>query len=243
MEKCKEGNGAIYYQCVMRILSSLYRTILDALFPLSPTESGLFAMPPETALQTLPPAPDYSGLAVDLPYARSVFAYKDERVSRLIWHIKEKRTPEAMKIGGHALFSELEDMLSSMSDKNSIALIVPIPITSQRRRERGYNQCELLMEEVARLQEKVGSSTLMFDIELLIRTGSGAEQKYKNRKERVESAQDIFSVNALRVQKYERGIPIIVIDDVITTGSTMHEAIETLRRAGFSDIRALSLAH
>ena len=40
-----------------------------------------------------------------------------------------------------------------------------------------------------------------------------------------------------------KNIPLIIIDDVITTGSTMFEAMETLKKAGFDDVHGLSLAH
>ncbi|MEN9913195.1 MAG: hypothetical protein RLY66_603 [Candidatus Parcubacteria bacterium] len=227
----------------MTIFTNLYRTILDALFPLSPVEQALLSLSPEEALRALPPAPDYSGLIVDLPYAHSVFAYKDDRVSRLIWNIKYKKSTHAVNIGGYALFSELEDIISALPQEILLVLVVPIPITTSRRRERGYNQCELLIDEIDRLQQQLGTSTLVFEKDLLLRIGNTSEQKLKNRKERAEGAHDIFSVNTEKVSLYNKNMHIIVLDDVITTGSTLHEALETLKKAGFVNIQALSLAH
>ncbi len=69
----------------------------------------------------------------------------------------------------------------------------------------------------------------------------------KNRKDRLENTAHIFSVNDKILEKYSHnGITnttIIVIDDVITTGSTMNEAIKTLKEVGFKKVIGLSIAH
>lgn len=246
----------------MNILKKLGTTVLDALFPLSSAEQELFLLSPEAALQELGRAPDYSGLAVPLPGARSVFAYKDERVAKLVWNIKYKRSALAVKIGGYALWHEFSESHNSDASATTI-LIIPIPITAQRRRERGYNQCELLIDEVERLlKEQIDLSLVpnaerihyVFEKNLLIRTHHAARQTLKGREDRVESAQGIFGVDEKAIERLGINIlkdsgtaiekvRVIMVDDVITTGSTMHEAIETLKKAGFEDVRALSLAH
>lgn len=233
----------------MQFLKSLYKTIIDSVFPLSPVEQQLFAITPEEALRTLSPAPDYSGLATPLHGARSLFAYKDERVAKLIWNIKYKKSDKAVKIGGYALFQTLINQNRMFHDIEYNILVIPIPITSKRRRERGYNQCELLSDEIERLAlNKYGSSSyLIFEKNLLMRTQNTSRQTLKGRHDRIESAKQIFSVNKNISQKLltnkTAGLRVIIIDDVITTGSTMHEAIKTLEDAGFANISALSLAH
>lgn len=227
----------------MSFISTLYTTLLDALFPISGVEKDLLSMSPTDALRILSPAPDYSGLAFDLPHARSVFAYKDERVSRLIWLIKEKRSVPAVKIAGYALFSELEDVAASLPPHESPILIIPTPISPRRRRDRGYNQCELLTDEIERLQEQAGQSLCVCEKSLLIRVDRTSEQKKKNRAERVESSHDLFDVNEETASRYDRNTCIIVIDDVITTGGTMYQALETLKKAGFANVRGMSVAH
>lgn len=76
-----------------------------------------------------------------------------------------------------------------------------------------------------------------------------SRQTLKNREDRLESARGIFAVNKETMQKSFntefdiKKIIMIVIDDVITTGSTMKEAMETLRNTGFENVFGLSLAH
>ncbi|MEK7641884.1 MAG: phosphoribosyltransferase family protein [Patescibacteria group bacterium] len=227
------------------------KIILDALFPLSPAEQELLSYSPKDAYLSLPPAPDFSGLALPLPGARSVFAYQDERVSKLVWSIKYKKSPWAIQLGGYALLRMiLQEHQSATTPENlKKTLIVPVPITPRRRRERGYNQCELLIDEVERLAKIESSGSFIFEKNLLIRTQHAARQTLKGRADRLESARGIFSIDheVLERLNYQdiaaRKAPVLIIDDVITTGSTVHEAIKTLKGVGFENVRALSLAH
>jgi hypothetical protein len=267
---------------LMQILSLIYKTVLDALFPLSRTESEVLSMTPEEASMKLPPAPGYEGLAVDLQNSRSVFAYKDERVAKMIWHIKYKKSVRAVQIGGYALWKTLvttatgvrravlldtpsspagdaagsrPSLLESADSpsrpakrpENSlpppVVVVIPMPITERRRKERGYNQCELLVDEIGRLDV---DRKCRIERNLLVRTHHAARQTLKGRKDRIESTQGIFAVSKdTTAEELEllKSFPVIVIDDVITTGSTMYEAVHTLKAAGFSDVWALSLAH
>jgi predicted amidophosphoribosyltransferase len=225
---------------------------------------------------------------------QAIFAYKDERVSRLIWSIKYKRLPRALEIGGYALWrtlmkivnetnsvggsiiekrngDERKNIIKDKSENNYAGggiianisvndgvcenvikkiIIVPMPITDKRRRERGYNQCELLINEMRKISEENVTSGNMptlitFENDLLLRTHHASHQKYKNREERLAVARGIFEVDASIARKISSasGATIVIIDDVITTGSTMREAMVALREAGFTNVRGLSLAH
>ncbi len=227
---------------------------------------------PEEALEKLPIAPDYSGLAVNLPNTQSVFAYKDERVSKMIWHIKYKKSAHAVRIGGYALWNKLSTItgvrravlldtpssrardaagspspsLSPKRPENSLpppVIVVPMPITNRRRKERGYNQCELLTDQMEELEKTSGCSRFVVRKDVLFRAHHASRQTLKGRHERIESAKGIFEIKAGVVLPELLQSRVIVIDDVITTGSTMYEAIETLKKAGFQDVQALSLAH
>ncbi len=230
----------------MYIISTICNIFINALFPLSLAEQKLFLLQPKQAYDKLPPTPGYGGLAVPLSHVNSIFAYKDERVAKLIWNIKYKKSSRATKIGGYALWRRLQN------DSKS-TLVIPMPITNRRRKERGYNQCELLIDEIERLcTQDLNSLQFKFEKNLLVRTHHASRQTLKGREDRLESAKGIFGMNEkvieqLRIQLIEdvriEKIPVVIIDDVITTGSTMYEAIETLKKNGFEDVRGLSLAH
>jgi len=207
-----------------------YNAVLDALFPLSPAEEAVAKLTPEIALETLPRAPEFGSHTVPLPGVKAVFSYKDDRVSKLVWGIKYKKSAHFARIAGYALWREL----SQTKD----ALLVPMPMTARRRRERGYNQCELLVDEVMKLDTD-GRFSVAKD--LLMRTQHKSQQKLNDRSDRLTEAKGIFTVNERTA--IDKKLRVIVIDDVITTGSTMKEAIDTLSAAGFENVSGISLAH
>jgi len=233
------------------MLRSIISTILEALFPLSGPEKELALLTPIKALNVLPASPP-----VPISDASAIFAYKDPRVQKLIWHIKYKRSKHAVEIAGYALYKWLKEVAVNDSGNYSY-LIIPMPITPRRQRERGYNQCELILEEIQRLNDESPTNRFTSFSDLLIRTNHFARQTLKNRSERLESVKDIFSVNEQVAKLFKptlidnsqgdnisaRNKKIIVIDDVITTGSTMKEALNTLRSAGFQNVYGLSVAH
>lgn len=214
----------------MPIINTLYKMVLDALFPMSKAEVELFEFTKEGAYAKLPPAP-----APPIPDVESIFAYKDERVAKLVWNIKYNKSSQALNIGGYALYQKLIEKYRPFQP----IVIAPMPITPRRRRERGFNQCELLALEMKKFD---AGNQFTVRADLLLRTHHLSRQTLKSRGERLESAQGIFSVNE-KVAGEITGATIIVIDDVITTGSTMKEAVGTIRKAGFKNVYGLSLAH
>ncbi|MDB5238929.1 MAG: competence protein competence protein ComFC [Candidatus Parcubacteria bacterium] len=182
-----------------------------------------------------------------IPEACSVFAYGDERVSKLVWSIKYKKSREGAAIAGHALH-QVARLFSRAVPEGMRVLIVPMPITKVRRRQRGFNQCELILDEMRRLDIE---RRLLYANDLILRVRHTSRQTTKDRTERLEGVKDLFAMNETALAKLtEQKLPcdrssyfVVIIDDVITTGSTMRAAIETLRRAGFTYTYGLSVAH
>lgn len=222
----------------MNILHQLWRRLYgvftDALFPLSKNEELLATMSPEEAYVLLPKAPAYDGSVLPLPNTCSVFAYKDERVSRLVWNIKYKNSRHSVEIGGYALRKALDQLVAEK------VVLVSIPTTAKRLRERGYNQCDLLIGEIVRLDT---TGRFQSAQNLLVRTRDGSRNKTKGRNERLETTKGIFAVDPQVALEIQKDTCLVVIDDVITTGSTMKESFDILKDAGFTDVRGLSLAH
>ena len=187
--------------------NSLIHIILEALFPIHHSERELASYGPEQAYDNLPPAP-----ATSLAHASAIFAYKDPCVTQLVWSIKYKKSSHSVLIAGYALYKTLTEKYCS--DRESPVVIIPIPISNRRRKERGYNQCELLTDEIQRLD-----ITHRFTIlnNALIRSRHVSRQTLKNRTERLESTGGIFSTNEEVLDTIDRRSLIIIIDDVITT--------------------------
>jgi ComF family protein len=104
--------------------------------------------------------------------------------------------------------------------------VVPVPLHRARLRERGFNQAELLARELG----------LRVDCQLLRRRKNTPSQTGLTRPQRAFNLAGAFEV---------RGTPprsVLVLDDVYTTGSTLHEISRTLKRAGASRVEALTVA-
>ncbi len=111
--------------------------------------------------------------------------------------------------------------------------IIPVPIHPIRQRYRGYNQSELLAR---RLSELTGLPVVS---DLLVRRRWTKPQVYCFREDRRRNLEKAFRVRNLVPIC---GRTVLLVDDVATTCSTIHEASVALRRAGVERIYALCLA-
>ncbi|HEX7724440.1 MAG TPA: phosphoribosyltransferase family protein [Candidatus Paceibacterota bacterium] len=228
----------------MNLIRALYSVVLDALFPLHPAERAVLSCGPEGAWNTLPRAPHVREARMC-----GIFAYKDERVAQLIWSIKYKKSHAGSAIAGYAMHQVAHQFLAALPHDMPV-VIVPMPITRRRRRERGFNQCELIMEAMIELDT---AHRLAFAPGILERVHHTSRLTLKDRQHRLD-ATATTRLFATRTDSVERLMTatntadpaqlfIIVIDDVITTGSTMKSALEVLHNTGFTNLCGLSVAH
>lgn len=110
--------------------------------------------------------------------------------------------------------------------------LIPIPLHSRRRTERGYNQAQLLAEAVG------GRLGLPVCSNFLVREKNTSPLKYQNPQERQNNLKKAFNI----AQNDVKLKTIILIDDIYTTGSTMNEAAKTLREAGVNEVYFITLA-
>lgn len=105
--------------------------------------------------------------------------------------------------------------------------VVPVPIFEARRRKRKYNHMELVAEEFARL---TGCS---YNPSLIKRVKDTKPQYNLKKIERVQNLKDAFEVNP---QNLDKGIKLLLLDDICTTGSTFEEMIRELKKYQIDDI-------
>lgn len=114
------------------------------------------------------------------------------------------------------------------------AIVVPVPTTRARRRRRGYNQAAVLAREyAARLERPV--------VHALRRTGGGGSQVSLHPSQRRANVRGAFAP-APGVRPALRARPAILVDDVLTTGSTAGEAARVLRAVGAEAVAAVTFA-
>ena len=110
-------------------------------------------------------------------------------------------------------------------------VFVPVPLYKSRELERGYNQADLLAKWL-------GKSMGMPVARLVRRVkDTGSQAKLIDRKSREENM-----LGAFVVEGAVAGYSIVLVDDIVTTGSTLLSCAEALRAAGASQVFALTLA-
>ena len=113
------------------------------------------------------------------------------------------------------------------------AVLVPVPLHPRRRRERGFNQSELLARELARRTGAVVAPAA------LVRRADTAPQTGLSASARRANVKGAFAV---RQRARIAGRSIVLIDDVFTTGATAQACARALREAGAADVRLLTMA-
>lgn len=112
------------------------------------------------------------------------------------------------------------------------SLVIPMPLTLARLRERGYNQALELARYLA--PGKTNTHTLL-------RCGDSAHQVGATRETRLAQVSDTFWL-APPYANLVRGQRIVLLDDVMTTGASLYEAARVLRAAGAAHITGMVLA-
>lgn len=111
--------------------------------------------------------------------------------------------------------------------------LLPVPLHPVRQRERGFNQAELLAEALSTL------SGLPCESRLLVRTRPTRPQAELDREERGRNLRGAFD---LRPGARLKGLDLLLIDDVYTTGATARACAELLKTAGASTVSVLTAA-
>ena len=112
-------------------------------------------------------------------------------------------------------------------------IVVPVPLHRDRRRERGYNQAELVAKPLAR---KLG---LPYRAVLLTRTKPRPDKHILSLEERWESVRGAF---ATRPASKVDNLRVLLVDDVMTTGATLDACAKALRGAGAKSVIGLTVA-
>lgn len=166
----------------------------------------------------------------DLDEVRSVFVYNDP-VKTIIHHLKYRNaTPLARLIAPYMAFA-----IRDLREWQTADFLVPIPLHPVKQRERGYNQSGILAQA---LSEKTGIP-VREDI-LRRRRYTISQTQTAGVEERQKNVRSAFQLN-LKVDI--AGKKIILIDDVVTTGSTANTCAALLKSAEASSVFLLTLAH
>jgi len=162
--------------------------------------------------------------------AAAMFFYRHgSKVQKLMHRLKYNGVKEIGVFLGEMYGHKLID--SGYLD--GIDLIIPVPLHAAKERKRGFNQSRVIANGVS------AATGLPVDTKILKRTERSSTQTRKSRVERWENVKDIFK---LQDPGLLQGKHILLVDDVITTGSTIESCINTIKKESDVKVSVISLA-
>ena len=175
-----------------------------------------------------------------LEWVFPLYDYRHPPVKKAIRLLKYKGKREFAKIFAEIIYGRIMEELSDFIIFNNFQkpILMPIPLSKKRIRERGFNQTSLICAELVKLDK---NQNFILEKNILTKIKNGEHQaNIENRQERLKNIVGSFSV---KNPESIKGGNIILIDDVTTTGATLNEAKKTLRKAGAKKIIAFAVAH
>lgn len=207
------------------MFKTIVRPLLNFLFPV-PDIVNSFESDPEHFLRTLP-------LAKPCKNCTCLFAYQDDVVKQLIWEIKYYKNLKVADSVGKILAQKILEKTNA----NESYILVPIPQTSKRLNERGFNHTKLIADAVLKYLPSHFSCS---DSILRKIRNTPKQNSIENRADRFKNIEGAFSV----IDPYPfTNKNIIIIDDVVTTGATIGEAHRVLTQSQPHQILSFALAH
>jgi competence protein ComFC len=118
---------------------------------------------------------------------------------------------------------------------NKVDIIIPVPIHYSKLIKRKYNHSALLGNRLGKKIKKICKT------QILQKSKKTKDQMTLNGKKRIDNVKNSFNINKKHLN-YLSGKNILLLDDVLTTGSTINECVKTLKGAGVGSIHVLCLA-
>ncbi len=222
------------FRRIGRIMVRTYTYLLDIIFPLDPEIKTLESM----SVADFFDRAERLAKGREIPDAIIVFEYQHQLVKKALTEAKFRGNRRIARLIGEAvkdvLIAELSDLSAFRGIENPI--IVPIPMTRRALRQRGHDQCLLLLAPIIESAHELGIKVQPDGLTKVRETG---DQVGRTKQDRLQSLALSFEANPDIV----RGRSVIVFDDIVTTGATWSEAKRALRSAGARHTILLAVAH
>lgn len=172
------------------------------------------------------------------PWIFSATSYQDEIVKKAIWLFKYKRLKILAEPLAELIYQRFKEtrfpLASLVAGSKPNCVIIPIPLSKKRFRQRGYNQSELIAQF---LSDKM---SIRMTGNVLYKTKETISQvEIKDREKRLKNLEGAFEIKNSETIKDKN---IILVDDIVTTGATLSEAKKVLLQAGAKKIIGITLA-
>ena len=158
-------------------------------------------------------------------YGYALYDYQSMRKS--IYRFKYGKRCEYAAFYAKDICEKLSDEIRMMEADS----IIPVPVHASRKRDRGYNQAELIAMELSRF------TGIAMHEKLVLRTRKTVPQKELTIQERQNNLKKAFNIST-NVVKLNR---VILVDDIYTTGSTLDAIAMELKRHGVKSVYFIAL--
>ena len=211
------------YHWSMGILARFLTFLSDTLFPRVDTARRIDETTVEEFGALTSPLQTTAGVVTLLPYRHPL-------VRAAIIETKFHKNPKAIAF----LAGVLRDYLEGVEEESrafgeETRVMVPIPLSRERRRARGYNQVE----------EVVRAAGFFPRERVLKRTRDTKSQTILSRSARLANMDGAFSA----IEPLDSSVTYVLIDDVLTTGATLAAARQALSEAGCCSVAMVAFAH
>jgi ComF family protein len=158
------------------------------------------------------------------------FFNKDSRIQHVLHALKYRNNTDLGIELGRRFGRELE----KCNWIEEIDVIIPIPLSKQKEKLRGYNQSEFIAKGMSEILN------IEVNTQAVARIKHTDTQTKKSRTERLENMQAAFEVMD---SKYLENKHILLVDDVITTGATLESCAETILKVNKTKLSIATLAY
>ncbi|MCW9054447.1 MAG: ComF family protein [Candidatus Pacebacteria bacterium] len=211
------------------MMHSFFERLFNLIFPPTAIEREIRSLTPASLAERFNP--------IEAHGVTALFSYHDPLIKQMVWRLKYKNDRYVAKLFGELLREFLlEEFADSyIYDSDTPIIVVPLPLSFFRRASRGYNQAELVVRELQ------GLDGIAVQTDILKRVRYTKPQtSLRSQRARRENIKGSFRVHA---SKNIARAHIVLVDDVLTTGSTLREAKRALKDAGVKKVSCLALAH
>ena len=225
----------------MKFWESLLAQFIDLILPKETSVKNLEKMTCKNFLESVtPPEMTRAPNAVN---AEALFCYKSPLVRKAIWEIKFQNNRKILKTVSEAASELLLPIVTDIGtfDKGNKILLIPIPLSEKRYKERGYNQTGELAKEIIKALRRHEVSNIDLNEDVLKRVTDGEPQtKVRSRQRRLRNLQNAYIVSEPEKILSRR---IILLDDVTTTGATLQAAATVIKTCKPTSLLCLAIAH
>ena len=220
----------------MRIFEKIRKNIGSALFPahcfLCKATNTSLCSSCASRLRTTNKNPDSQ--------IYSVLNYQDDSVRGVLHAFKFSNRRDLAAPLAQFLHDRLLNGLEELETMEGFTepLLVPIPMSKREKHRRGYNQAELLCSELDTMSKE---SLFAYKPNALLKhKDTQSQSRTKNKKERLANVVGCFTIKDPALVRNQN---IILVDDIVTTGATLGEAMKVLKKAGARKVIAITIAH